>query len=722
VKPRATSALLAVPVVFNLWFLRAESGVVENVNGGSVHAALIRWVSNRLSTGRTPLDGWFPLLTTGSPLIHNVEGLPHIVAGLFGVLIGGNTAYDWSNYLLMAVWPVSFYAGARLLGWRQSSALAAAFVSPLMAATAGYGYELGSYTFAGLGLWTQLWGMVLLPPTLGLAWRAINDRQNLLAPTVALALTISCHFITGYFAILVIGVWVLVSRSSGWMHRIRRAVVIVGVALIASAWTLIPHWRDGRWAIDDGFTTQGFWRDSFGLPRELRWLFTGKLFDAGATGARIPVLTVLVLVGIVVCVARFRTDARARALLALGALSLVLFAGPATFGFVLNHLPASHELLFHRYILAVQFTGILLAGAGGGWLWGIVRIAFRRTRLKPIPVAVIVGTIAALFLAPAWVERTRYASRDGALIGEQRVLEKAGAQNRTDAIAVVNQLRDGRVYSGLPTNWGRSNVVGFVPGYISFLNHDTDAVGFTLRPVRNMLVGVEPYLNEAATAQLDVLGIRYLLLPTSRAPAVRATRIFSGGDEALWSIPTSGYIAVVDTVEPIVVGRSTAAPIVRWLASTDPSRRLYATIAFEGALAALPTTTRLAPPRGSPGTVTPVMYDPSRGLFRANVTGAREAAIVLKSAYSSRWRVTVDGRVADQYMVAPGYPATTVARGPHTVEFQYITSSGYIWYFLLAVGALVVLYVFDRRRTRAVGAQSGRERSLEAEGALSRES
>jgi hypothetical protein len=652
-----------------------------------------------LSSGHIPLDGWFPYLTTGSPLMQNQEALPHLVAAVFGTAIGGNRAYALSTYLLLAVWPLSVYLGARLLGWRPNSALAAAIVAPLVAAVTGYGYEFGSYTFAGLGLWTQAWGMVLLPPTLGLTWRAVRERRLVVPAAIAVALTLACHLIAGYFAILALVVWILASRPAGVARVTGRAAALGGGALAASSWMLIPRLQAGRWAIDDGFTTAAFWRNSFGLPREMAWLFTGKLYDAGANGTRIPVVTVLVLLGVVVCVVRFRQDARARALLGLWLLSIFLFAGPATFGFVLNHIPGSHELLFHRYIIAVHLTGVLLAGVGGGWLWGVVRTTVRRAKLKPVVASAIAAAIAVIVLAPAWAERAAYGSKSGSLIVSQQDAQSAGGQSLADAIDVVNELRDGRVYSGLPTNWGRANEVGYEPAYVYFLNHDTDAIGFTLRPVRNMLAGVEPYINEAVMGQLEAFGIRYLLLPTNSVPSVPARRIFTGRDDALWSVSTTGYMAVVDTVEPIAVGRASAAPIVRWLSSNDASRRLYPTMAFEGAEAAAATSSVLSPPRGSPGSVTSAQYDPSDGVFRANVDAARTAAVVLKSAYTSRWRVAVDGRLADAYIVAPGYPAVTVAAGTHTVEFSYIPSSGYVWYLLVTIAALAALYVlFGRPR------------------------
>src|SRR5207302_4562676 len=133
-------ALLIVPVGFNLWVLRAEARVVENLNDGSLHAAMIRAAGRAFSSFRIPLDIWLPVLSTGSPNFHQYQSLPHIVTGLFAAVFGGDRAYSWSLYLLLALWPVAVYAGSRLLGWQVRPSIAAACVASLLASRPAYAY------------------------------------------------------------------------------------------------------------------------------------------------------------------------------------------------------------------------------------------------------------------------------------------------------------------------------------------------------------------------------------------------------------------------------------------------------------------------------------------------------------------------------------------------------------------------------------------------------
>ena len=76
-----------------------------------------------------------------------------------------------AQYLLLALWPVAVYWGARLLGWDRWASVAAAAVAPLVVSAPGYGYEHESYTWQGRGVYSQLWAMWLLPVSLGLTWR-----------------------------------------------------------------------------------------------------------------------------------------------------------------------------------------------------------------------------------------------------------------------------------------------------------------------------------------------------------------------------------------------------------------------------------------------------------------------------------------------------------------------------------------------------------------------
>src|SRR5438034_1019451 len=89
--------------------------------------------------------------------------LPHILTGLLGVPFGTDRVFSWVLYLFLALWPVSVYLGARMIGWGGWPSALAAAVSPLVVSQPSLGYEWNSYVWQGSGVWAQLWGMWFLP-------------------------------------------------------------------------------------------------------------------------------------------------------------------------------------------------------------------------------------------------------------------------------------------------------------------------------------------------------------------------------------------------------------------------------------------------------------------------------------------------------------------------------------------------------------------------------
>ena len=112
--------MVGIPVVLNLWLLRAQSRPVQNWNDGAVHVALIRRAWSAWSAGQFPIDAWLDSFTTGFPVFHHYQTLPHVLMGLVGGAVGPARAYSWSLYLLLAAWPISVYLGGRLMGWSRS--------------------------------------------------------------------------------------------------------------------------------------------------------------------------------------------------------------------------------------------------------------------------------------------------------------------------------------------------------------------------------------------------------------------------------------------------------------------------------------------------------------------------------------------------------------------------------------------------------------------------
>src|SRR5205807_7638874 len=122
-------------------------------------------------------------------------------------------------------------------------------------------------------------------------------------------LTVSVRLLTGYLALLSVGVWALVARGPLATRARRAAAVGVGAVVVAS-WVIVPLLLDAAYSAPTrSGTGPTIFYDSYGAPKVLGWLVTGELFDHG----RLPLITVLLAIGLAVCVVRFHRDERARA-------------------------------------------------------------------------------------------------------------------------------------------------------------------------------------------------------------------------------------------------------------------------------------------------------------------------------------------------------------------------------------------------------------------------
>jgi hypothetical protein len=692
--------------IFGLLTMSGELTVVQPVNDESVHFEMVGWAVGQMHQGNIlPLDGWFPYLSLGDAQFSHYQSLPHLITAYFSLVFGAASAERWAGYLLFALFPLSVYAGSRMLGWSSWAAGGAALVTPLLVSVTGYGYESFSYTWLGNGLWSQEWGMFLLPLAWGLSWRAVHGtgRGKYALAALVVGLTIAMHFLTGYFALLSVGVFVIVVWR-GLLPRIGRAAIVFGGAALVASWVVVPLITDSAYFNLSQFNQNTFWLNSWGAPKVLGWLFTGQVFDAG----RFPIVSLLVALGTVVCVVRFRCDVRARALLGLMALSLVLFSGRPTFGFILNLLPGSSDLLLHRYLMGVQLAGVMLAGVGLTWAGEtVVQLVRRwRPRIRLVPLAAGLIGAAVLLTLPAWFDRAAYAASDSASIAVQVSADQTDGAALDVLINDITTRGGGRTYAGMPGNWGAQYLIGQVPVYEYLADNSVDAIGFLLR-TPSLVTDNEAYFNQNDLADYQLYNVRYVLMPAGMQPPVAATLIASSGRHRLWLVSTTGYLQVVDTAGIVAANRADMATQMQpYLNSTFFNHGQLATVAFNGGAAAAPTLPIGASPTTSPGSSSDVLVEAADGYFAGEVSAVRTATVVLKATYDPRWHVLVDGKAATPYMVVPGFVAVTVTPGQHVVVFQYIAYSHYP--LLLGMGALTLLllalgpWVWRRWGTRLV--------------------
>ena len=289
-------------------------------------------------------------------------------------IVLGDSVFRWANYLLICTWPVTVYVGARLFGLDQWQAGAAALVSPMLVNVTGYGFEWGSFIWLGSGMWSMLWALWLMPIALGLAWRAVAKGERYGLAAFVVGLTCAFHFITGYLALLSLGVFVLVQPRE-IVKRVGRAALVGVGGLLIFAFVFVPPLSGLDYVNVNSYQVHTFWTDSYGPGKVFTWLWRGQIFDSG----RHPVITILVAIGALVCLVRSIRSETARVPLGLMVLSLLMYSGHRVVGPVLDRLPGGSDILLHRMIIGVHFAGMLLAGIGA--VWAFVRV-FARGALR----------------------------------------------------------------------------------------------------------------------------------------------------------------------------------------------------------------------------------------------------------------------------------------------------------------------------------------------------
>ena len=371
--------LVAAAVGWNLFSLRALTLGVAYLDDSSLHEQMVRFATAQLRAGHLPLSSWFPFLGEGSPQFLHYQSLPAILTGALGLLIGPDVAFRWSLYLLLSLWPISVYLSARAFGAGRPAAAASAAMAPFLVSATGVGFEQHAYVWTGFGVWTQLWASWTLPLAWGWSWRAIRDGRGYLRAVLLTALTVALHFETGYLALSVLVVWPLVAGRP-LVARLRRAAVLLGGSLLASAWVIVPLVEQRRWAaVNEPLQGSGL-VNGYGARPVLDWLVSGQLLDHG----RLPVVTVFAALGLGLAWLAWSSNADARALLAVLAVCLLLAFGRTTFGSLVGVIPGSADLFFRRFMMGVQLAALLLAGRGAAWLAaGCVRLL--ETRLSRWP-------------------------------------------------------------------------------------------------------------------------------------------------------------------------------------------------------------------------------------------------------------------------------------------------------------------------------------------------
>ncbi|HTW98525.1 MAG TPA: YfhO family protein [Acidimicrobiales bacterium] len=716
--------LVALAVGFGLLELRRELTPVAYLNDEAFHTEMVSFALQRLREGHDPLTSWFPLINLGSPVYLHYQSLPSIITALLALLTGASAlhTFQWTVYLLLATWPISVYLGARLFGLPRWGAAAAAVLAPLVESAGGVGYQWGSYVWYGWGVWTQLWAMWVMPLAWGFTWQAITARRRFALAMLCDGLVVCLHYLSAYMMVLPFIVLPLsvIGRRDFWPW-LRRAVVVGIGGVLVSSWVIFPVFLNRRWAARNEALAGGSSANSFGARRILSWLFEGMLFDQGRSWW--PVISALLAIGLLACLARARRDLRARALVVLFVVALLAYFGRTTWRALMDVVPGAGDLFMRRFIAGVQLSGLLLAGVGALVVArGATRLvegfqvlanqAAGRYLVRPAIGAAtyVLAALALLGLWPAVTQLADYARTDGTAITYQSQQDALEGPDVDELVALAHRRGGGRIFAGvIDSPLGQQNRIADVPIYTWLADEGVDAVGFTLRSA-SLMSNPEQHFDDANPADYAMFGVAYLILPFGTSPPVAAKLVRTAGDFQLWSVASTvagtGYVQVVDTQGTITEDRlDVGVQSASFVSSKLAAEGRYPTVAYAGSPAAPPTLAAGATPSGPPGKVLGEPHlELADGFARAVVDANRRAVVLLKVSYDPGWHVEVDGHPAPTEMVAPALLGVTVGPGRHVVTFTYSGYGLYPLFFalsLLTLASMLLLPPIARRVGRA---------------------
>ncbi|MCH8282892.1 MAG: hypothetical protein IIC96_19685 [Chloroflexi bacterium] len=442
--------MLLLAVAFNLIYLYPEVAVkVIDLNDTGMHLLATDLAVEAIDRRQDFTDPWLGAIGMGYPLFHYYQHLPHISVALAHVLtLRVFPVVDMVNftaYLLLSLFPLSIYWSMRRFGFDRLSSALGGLVASLPATDLLYGLGFASYVWAGHGLYTQLWAMVLLPPALALGYRVLREGRGYFWTTLLLAAALMSHLIYGYMAFLTLGVLTFLrpmgllnvkSIVGGMWRRWRRLLILFLLVTVVTSYFLVPFFLDRPYLNLSVWEEQTKY-DSYGHIAVLRDLVKGNLFDFN----RFPSLTILMAVGFVICLLRWREE-RYLIPVAIFSFWLLLYFGRPTWGIFMDLLPMSRDIPIHRFIAGVHLGGIYLAAIALAtpWRWAISR---PNVLYLLVPVAVTL-----LILLPVYRERQTYLLQNAFGLRESQQVQAAEDQDLRPLFEKLKQLPPGRVYAG----------------------------------------------------------------------------------------------------------------------------------------------------------------------------------------------------------------------------------------------------------------------------------
>jgi hypothetical protein len=373
-----------------------------------------------------------------------------------------------------------------------------------------------------------------------------------------------------------------------------------------------------------------------------------------------------------------------------------------------NILPFSENLHFHRFIGGFQVGALMVMGAGLSLVWHRIKKFSLQNPSLQIPL--VAGIVFLLLLSPVFLERANFYEQNSQWRTESQNIFLSKSQEISDIKETLDYLPPGRVYAGLPSDFGNDPQykIGLVPLYAILPQLGFDSFGYAYYALP-LSTDIRLYFNNSNPDQYNLFNIRYVLLHKDRTPPDFYSRIREFEDYTLYRVPTTGYFDLVE-VPAVFYGNKNRFyyPNAKWLFSSLPKQKQNPVIeignrpentyglpvfSFAEVDEKILSTLNRDQPAGSEIFYENVSVNEYRVHFAAN----RESYLMLKTNYHPGWAVTLDDKKVTPVMVAPGFIAIKADLGTHQVLFSYQPSFFRFILFIFGAFLLVMLYVYQSK-------------------------
>ncbi|MBI5142741.1 MAG: hypothetical protein HZA20_11225 [Nitrospirae bacterium] len=336
--------------------------------------------------GEGRLLGWNRLYGSGAPLFQ-IRPPGFYVATVVTHYLTGLTIEQALKFVVVfgfCLYPLTMFAGGRLLGLGFGTALCIGILSPLPISL--WGHTIDAYQF--LGVHKQLLANLVFPLAVGSMWRLLRDGSYGPLFAVSFAAMFMTHPYIAYSFAFLVPFMLVALASSGqdwlWQKTIpRTALWLMPAVLMTSLW-LIPYASSGEIRAIDPFLSR---HKEFDVTvcttaETLRQFFLGGILDttrfAGQFGVvewasggewgwlkngawvRLPLLSALAACGLVFSL-RKRESAQHGFLALAFLIASILFLGPDDFPF-LDLIPFSTEFQNIHAAFIFDWAAIMLGG------------------------------------------------------------------------------------------------------------------------------------------------------------------------------------------------------------------------------------------------------------------------------------------------------------------------------------------------------------------------